>query len=370
MIGTYNYFLYTNDTTFLSTNWPSYEHAMTFMLGKVQSETNLLNVTGLRDWGRLGQGGMNTEANMILYRTLITGSKLATWYGDQANAANWSSIATNLASSVSTQLFDTAYGAFKDNDTATTLHPQDANALSLYFSLPESANVSSSIADRLTNNWTPIGPVAPELPDNISPFISSFELLGRFNINSTDSALQLLRTTWGWIINNANSTESTIIEGYLANGSFGYRNYDGYDYDTSYVSHAHGWSTGPTSALTNYVLGLDVTGPAGSKWSLAPQIGDLTSAEGGFTTVLGQFSAMWTLSSDGTMFNVNWTVPSGTTGTVTLPTLSPGSGQNVTASVNGVPMDMGKLAADELTAADQPRMSFQVDGGVGQATVA
>jgi uncharacterized protein (DUF608 family) len=47
-IGTYNYFLHTNDIAFLTTNWPKYERAMRFILAKVDA-TGLLNVTGTRD---------------------------------------------------------------------------------------------------------------------------------------------------------------------------------------------------------------------------------------------------------------------------------------------------------------------------------
>jgi hypothetical protein len=121
----------------------------------------------------------------------------------------------------------------------TTLHPQDGNSLSLLFNLATTAS-NSSIATRLSSNWTPIGPASPELPLNISPFITSFELLGRFAVRDTQRALSLLRTTWGWMLNNANSTQSTVIEGYLTNGTFGYRSNRGYDYDASYTSHSHG----------------------------------------------------------------------------------------------------------------------------------
>lgn len=64
MIGTYNYVLYSNDTTFLLQNWPNYLKAMNFIYGKVGS-SGLLNVTGIRDWARWQQGFNNTEANMM-----------------------------------------------------------------------------------------------------------------------------------------------------------------------------------------------------------------------------------------------------------------------------------------------------------------
>jgi hypothetical protein len=176
---------------------------------------------------------------------------------------------------------------------------------------------AASISERLTDNWTPIGAVAPELPENISPFISSFEIQGHLTVGRPDRALELIRRSWGWYINNPNGTESTVIEGYLANGTFGYRSDRGYDYDASYVSHAHGWSSGPTSALTNYIVGLSITSPGGRTWKIAPQFGDLKSAEGGFTTFLGKYKASWKRNPKGYM--LQFSVPQGTTGSLTLP---------------------------------------------------
>ncbi|RMY97814.1 hypothetical protein D0864_04629 [Hortaea werneckii] len=299
MIGTYNYILYTNDTAFLEKNWARYEYAMEYIHGKVLQPLGLLNVTGLRDWARQATGGNSSEPNMILYRTLVTGADLASWMGDDNLSAKWTSRAETLKSNINAHLYDTECGAFADN-TTTSLHPQDANSMSLLFGVvPYSSSIAQSISERLTDNWTPIGPEAPELPNNISPFISSFELQGHLAVGNTARALELIRTCWGWYLNNPNGTESTVIEGYLTNGSFAYRNYRGYMYDAAYVSHAHGWSSGPTSALTSYILGLEITGRVGSTWRFAPQFGDLTSVQGGFMTSLGAFQASWNVTGEG-----------------------------------------------------------------------
>lgn len=352
MIGTYNYMLYTNDTAFLEMNWPKYEYAMEYVYGKVLQPLGLLNVTGLRDWARQATGGNSSEPNMILYRTLITGADLASWMGGTSLSDEWSSRAVTLAANINTYLYDASYGAFADN-TTTTLHPQDANSMALLFGVVSNTSaVAQSISERLTDNWTPIGPETPELPNNISPFISSFELQGHLTIGQTQRALSLIRTCWGWYLNNPNGTASTVIEGYLTNGSFAYRNYRGYSYDAAYVSHAHGWSSGPTSALTNYILGLEITGRLGSTWRLAPQFGDLTHVEGGFTTGLGKFQASWNVTDGGEAYSLSWIVPEGTTGDLTLPSLPAGCA----GSINYNGQNWGTLAAGAKT-----RMA--VDGG-------
>jgi hypothetical protein len=198
-----------------------------------------------------------------------------------------------------------------------TLYPQDANSMALAFGVAEKGTAeAAAISKALTRNWTPIGPASPELPGNISPFISSIELEGHFVAGRADRALRLIHDSWGWYLHHPNGTGSTVIEGYLVDGSWGYRNTRGYTNDPPYVSHAHGWSSGPTSALTEYLLGLRVTRPAGSEWSLQPAFGFVDNAQAGFTTGLGKFSAKWTVA--GETATVEWDTPVGTRGWIDL----------------------------------------------------
>ncbi len=201
---------------------------------------------------------------------------MAVWAEDSTGLnATWNGRAASLKTAINQYCYDPAYGAFKDNATATTLHPQDANSMAIAFEVVDTTAKAESISTKLLDNWTPIGAVSPELPGNISPFISSYEIQAHFSIGQTARALDLIRRCWGWYLSNPLGTQSTVIEGYLQNGSFGYRSTRGYDYDSSYVSHSHGWSSGPTSALTSFILGLSVTGRAGSTWKIAPQFGEM-----------------------------------------------------------------------------------------------
>jgi Bacterial alpha-L-rhamnosidase C-terminal domain len=260
---------------------------------------------------------------------------LSIWAGDTTNLnATWLNRAASLKTAINEYCWDPSYGAFKDNATATTLHPQDANSMSILFDVVDTTAKAENISSNLLKNWTPIGAVTPELPGNISPFISSFEIQAHFTITQTARALDLIRRSWGWYINNPLGSESTVIEGYLQNGTFGYRSSRGYDYDASYVSHSHGWSSGPTSALTTFIVGLSVTSPAGGSWKLAPQFGDLQFAEGGFTTNLGKFQASWKLEHDG--YTVSYSAPSGTTGEIILP--CPSSGRFTSTTIDGRPI--------------------------------
>ena len=109
MIGTYEYILFTNDTSFLVGIHSKYLIAMSFITSKIDN-TGMLDVTGVSDWGRLSQGGHNTEANMLLYKTLTTGSRIATWHGDTASANSWSDLAATLKKAVNANNYDLSAG--------------------------------------------------------------------------------------------------------------------------------------------------------------------------------------------------------------------------------------------------------------------
>ncbi|KJR82427.1 bacterial alpha-L-rhamnosidase domain protein [Sporothrix schenckii 1099-18] len=368
MIGTYNYVLYTNDTTFLARNWAGYQRAMSFITAKqvqVDSKRGLLNATGVRDWARLNVGGNMTEAQVILYQTLTTGTQLGTWLGTNATGNTstvWAAAAEHLRNITLATCYDPQVGLFRDNALPSSkIYPQDANALALAFGMTSSSvtavsydvdTFSVNISDNLVRNWQSAAnpyPVTPELPGHVSPFISSWEVRGHFLARETDRALKLVRSVWGGYLDRLDGSQSSLVEGHVIDPgseglSFGYRwnrGYGGAHNDTavaaSYTSHSHGWSAGPTSALTEFVLGLSVTGVAGSTWQFAPQMGGRGSgtkgigrAEGGFITPLGKFQASWVCScfANGTCddigksdnsFEATVNTPQNTSGVIILP---------------------------------------------------
>lgn len=186
--------------------------------------------------------------------------------------------------------------------------------MALYFGGANTA-YKNQISNYLTTNWNSIGAITPEQPGNIVPFIEGYEIKGHFTIRQTQRALDLIRRSWGWYINNPYGTQSTMIEGYYENGTFCYANDP--TGECSYPSHAHGWSTAPAEALISYVVGLKPTAPGGKVWELAPQMGDLRMAEGGFTTPMGKFSASWEVERWG--MTLRYDTPGGSKGTVRLP---------------------------------------------------
>ncbi|KAJ3524477.1 hypothetical protein NM688_g8554 [Phlebia brevispora] len=220
LIGVHNYFLYSGDTAWLEDLWANYTKAVGFVLGKVDS-SGLMNVTGLRDWARLGGGGHNAEGNALLYKVLIDSADLAIHINQTSLGETWSVNASSLKTKFNEAFWLPSAGMYRDN-TTTTLCPQDANSMAVLYNLTTSAAQASSVSEGLTRNWNELGAIAPELPDTISPFIGSLELQAHFVSGNDERAMDLLRREWGYMLYTNLSVQSTLLEGYTANGSIWY----------------------------------------------------------------------------------------------------------------------------------------------------
>ncbi|KAJ5808672.1 hypothetical protein N7474_009941 [Penicillium riverlandense] len=333
LIGMSYLYQFSGDQDWLSNHWNQYTQGLQWALSFVDN-TGLANVTASADWLRFGMGGHNIEANAILYFVLQNAQELAQELNDTSSVPRWSHIAAGIKSAANKRLWDGENGLFRDNET-TTLHPQDGNSWAIKANLTLSDHQKISISQALKARWGEYGAPAPEAGATVSPFIGGFELQAHYLANRPDTALDLIRLQWGFMLNDPRMTQSTFIEGYSTDGSLHYAPYT----NDPRISHAHGWSTGPTSALTTYTAGIQLTGPAGSTWLITPQPGNLKTLHAGLTTSRGGFSTSLERTSDGGYKNFSITTPASTVGVVKLPgtkgTLVSKNGDRVRL-VNGV----------------------------------
>ena len=118
-------------------------------------------------------------------------------------------------------------------------------------------------------------------------FPGSMELMAHASAGRSDRVQELSKRQWGYMLNHANSTQSTFWEGYNQDGS--------YNFDGIYMSHSHGWAAGPCAALSQGVLGLQAHTAGGSEFLVAPQPGALEFCEGSLTFPQhGHVSVQWT----------------------------------------------------------------------------
>jgi alpha-L-rhamnosidase len=77
--------------------------------------------------------------------------------------------------------------------------------------------------------------------------------------------------------------------------------YGEHSYKKLRMSLAHGWASGPTSWLSEHVLGVQVAEPGGKTLRIRPNLGDLTFVEGTFPTPLGVVKLRHTRLPDGSV---------------------------------------------------------------------
>ncbi|KAH9205284.1 Six-hairpin glycosidase-like protein, partial [Leptodontidium sp. 2 PMI_412] len=326
LLDLYYYYLYTGDLAYLQSYWTQYKSALAWSLATIDS-SRLANVTSSNDWLRSGMGGHNVEAgelllcdaNSILYHTLDMSLRLAEAVGDSSGIESWRAAMEGIKTAINERLWDPAQNLFFDNDvnkTETSLHPQDGNSWAVIAGVVDTER-AESISAALAARWVrPYGAPAPEAGATISPFASGFEVQAHYLSGSPERAVELIEFMWAdFMLDDPRMTNSSFIEGYSTSGDLRYAPYD--DYDTR-VSHAHGWATGPTSALTFFAAGLQLTSAVGKTWLVQPRLGGLGRVTAGFETSLGEFSASW--NSDQTNSVVGeFKTPAGTSGILILP---------------------------------------------------
>jgi hypothetical protein len=316
LIGTASYLQFTGDTAWATGIYPKYKAALDYITAKIDSD-GLLNVTASADWARTDSDGKNVEANAIMYRTLTGAGPFAQAAGDAATASDSAAKAAALKAAIEAAgYWDAGTGLYRDKP-GSTLYPQDGNALAVWFGLVPDADRASTISQALGGRWTKVGALTPEKSaDSVHPFPGGMEVHAHFAAGRDSTALDLVRREWGYMLNAPQGTASTFWEGYRSDGT---SNYSG-----SYMSAAHGWSTGPTSALTFWLLGISPATDGATGCTVAPHPGGVGRAEGQLATPAGLIRVSWRDRGHGE-FDLTVTAPGGAVADIAVPVPESGS---------------------------------------------
>ena len=146
----------------------------------------------------------------------------------------------------------------------------------------------------------------------MSTFYGYYILEAMAKAKDFNGGLRVIRDYWGgmldlgattfWedfdvldVANSGRIDELIPTTNFDIHGDFGEYCYVGYRH-----SLCHGWASGPTSWLSQYVLGIHVM-DAGNKVKIAPNLGDLEWAKGSFPTKYGVLKVSHQKSTDGTI---------------------------------------------------------------------
>ncbi len=314
VIALRDYYMFTGNRRFAHLMMPVVRRGLAYFLANLDGGLYRTPSQKLTyNWHPLDTaGGIDAYTNASLFRALLAGAMLERRVGMGRRAANaYLSQAGALRSAMLARLWRPQLGAFIGNtDDPHANHTQDAQVEAVLGGITapnQSLDALHFIDARL---MTPFGVANGEFDDDpymgryISPFISSTELLARLSVGDTNSALNLIRRTWGQMLV---AGPGTIWESMQLNGLPG----------SGTISLAHGWGGGPVPALSGYVLGIRPTTPGYRHWIVAPQPGDLHYAQGQAPTPHGPLASRW--RRWGHLFKLTVAAPRGTSGVVKLP---------------------------------------------------
>ena len=321
LIGVIDYYLYSGDRSWIISHWPQIKKAVAFSTAKIGAD-GLLSVNLPLDWGRDVSGGEEISANALLFQVLQGSSFLASIAGDSTAQSLYSESAASVRSAINLYLWDAGVGMYMDVP-GSSLHPQDGNSLAVWFGVPDSTAKSVSISTALKGRWNQFGAATPERSNAIANFPGSMEVMAHFVAGDDATALSLIRLQWGYMLSSPNGTGSTFWEGYLLDGTF--------DFDPPFMSLAHGWATGPTSALTNYVAGIGPELSSTVPFHVIPHPGNLTQVSATVSLPPGTVSTSWKYSQNGSSFLETITAPASVAGRYGIPT----GGNPITLSIDG-----------------------------------
>ncbi len=326
------YYLYTGDLAFVQQEWPIVQGELAWNATLVDSN-GLLVTDGSdgADWDFYDgdKSGEVSAYNMLYYKTLTDGAALATAAGQSSLAATYTSNAAALKTAINAHLYNSSLGVYGLSNSQMTAVAQDANALAVLWGIAPAADDAAILATLKSDLWTTsYGPVpfssGSGFSSVISPFVGGFELDARYAANDSADAEALMSTEWGHMIASGSDQTGTMWENVS--------NTDGTPGLGKTTSLSHGWSTMPTSALSGYVLGVRPVTAGYATWIVQPHPGSLAWAEGQVPTPHGNVSVDWAGESGVDQFSMLLTAPSGTSGTIAVPTYG---AANPIASVGG-----------------------------------
>jgi len=158
----------------------------------------------------------------------------------------------------------------------------------------------------------------------MSTFYGYYMLKARAQAGDYQGAIDNIREYWGSMLDlgattfwedfdidwmkNAGRIDEIVPEGKVDV----HRSYGRYCYKQFRHSFCHGWSSGPTSWLTQYVLGVNVIEPGCKIIKIEPHLGDLQWVKGSFPTPFGVVKIEHKKMADGTV-KTTYKVPKGVT---------------------------------------------------------
>lgn len=300
----HTYWMHTNDREFLRTQWPAVLGVFRYLRENTDPATELFAPPGPA--GRVA----DTLTNAHYYGALKQAEAMAEALGEGETQRHLSALAAPLRRSINRHLFNGRTGLYGASTHDLETIDEQANAYAVLYRVAEESRIED-LLERLSGalhvNRGPLRSTGAA-GRIISPYTAGYEVQARLDVGDTATALDLIRRAWQPMRRGGE---------YYSGATWEYVSLGGAPGLGSGTSLAHPWSSGPTAALSAYVLGVRALAPGFATWMVEPQIADLDWARGTVPTPRGQFDVHWTRK--GRRLTVRVRAPRRTRGFVGVP---------------------------------------------------
>ncbi len=256
----------------------------------------------------LRRRGAIAYMNALYYYGLQVAAKIALALNDPGQAQIYLARAERIRHWFNSYFWDKKLACYRDKRRDYVHHPLDGNVWAILSGIADEAKAKSVLdfidknlrldwGDRQVDRAYIFPQKTPFLQGhnykNVMPFINAFDVLARYKLGEDDSALNLIRRCWGYMVKNDPNFTTWEWIGKKAEPDF------------AFTSLAHPWSAGATFILTEYILGIRPLEPGYARYLIEPHPSDLSWAKGAVPTPNGLIQISWKNHKDGFELNLN-----------------------------------------------------------------
>jgi hypothetical protein len=272
MIGIYDHFFYTGDTTFVQQIYPRMKTLMEFCLGRANQNGFVEGLPGdwvFIDWAPIEKSGEVSFEQLLLARSLEAVAQSATLTGDLGYAEKCS----GLSEQIRKKIFNT----FWSDEKSALLHSRKDGQLSE--SVTRYANMFAILfgyaADDKKEKIRDHVILNQDILPITTPYMKFYELAALCEIDEKEKAIGFVKDYWGGMLNLG---VTTVWEAYDPTQS-GDEHYEMYGRPFG-KSLCHAWGANPVYLFGKYLLGVKPTSPGYRTYVVEPSLAGLEWIKG------------------------------------------------------------------------------------------
>jgi alpha-L-rhamnosidase len=279
LIGIYDNYVYTGDTSFVRQIYPRMKTLTDFCLGRANTSGFVEGLPGdwvFIDWAPIEKTGEVSFEQLLFCRSLEAMAKCAELVGDRDNVARYSKLSVELKQKIVDTFWSDKRNAFVHSRNNGVLSPEVTRYTNMFAILFDYVDQEKKlmIKENVILNDT--------ILKITTPYMKFYELAALCEIDEKEKVLQFVKDYWGGMINLG---ATTVWEAYdpTQKGDEHYAMY-GRPFGKSLC---HAWGANPVYLFGKYLLGVKPLTPGYKTYLIEPSLAGLQWIKGKVPTPNG-----------------------------------------------------------------------------------